>query len=197
MTKPIETSFPSNWDFFWTLDKYHLAIQNGTLTEDDKVELLYGKIVELMPIGSPHAECVSLLAEFFQYRFGRDYRYREEKPITLSTISSEPEPDLVVVINKKYGHGHPEPTDIHFIAEVSESSLSKDRSIKVELYAEANLAEYWIINLVNRQIEVHLHPEPTQKLYGSVTHYKEADTFTSPFAGEVVVAELLPDKDED
>lgn len=64
------------------------------------------------------------------------------------------------------------------------------------LTEDTNLAEYWIINLVNRQIEVHLKPDPEQKLYGSVTHYRENETFTSPFAGEVVVAELLPDEKE-
>jgi len=183
MTKAIESNTSLNWDYLWTLEKYHLAIENGTLTEDDKVELLYGKIVELMPIGTPHAECVNLLGEFFQYRFGRKYRYRQEKPVSLPNVVSEPEPDLVVVVNKKYGQAHPSPKDIHFIAEVSESSLAKDRSIKVEIYAEANLTEYWIINLVNREIEVHLNPDPEQKLYGSVTHYN--------------VAELLPDADED
>jgi len=197
MTKATEPPTFRNWDYLWTLEKYHLAIENGTLTEDDKVELLYGKIVELMPIGSPHAECVNLLSEFFIYKFGRKYRYRQEKPVTLPKVTSEPGPDLVVVVNKKYGQAHPAPGDIHFIAEVSESSLAKDRSIKVEIYAEANLTEYWIINLVNRQIEVYLNPEPEQKLYGSINHYKETETFTSPFAGEVVVAELLPDAEED
>ena len=55
----------------------------------------------------------------------------------------------------------------------------------------------WIINLLNRQIEVHLKPQPEQKIYGSVTHYKESETFVSPLAGEVVVAELLPDEEEE
>ncbi|MEM9258949.1 MAG: Uma2 family endonuclease, partial [Bacteroidota bacterium] len=90
----------------------------------------------------------------------------------------------------------PSSSEVFLIAEVANSSLKDDRTIKVELYAEANLAEYWIVNLVNRQIEVHLNPDPQQKLYGSVTHYKEEDTFISPFAGEVVVKELLPDEEE-
>jgi Uma2 family endonuclease len=83
------------------------------------------------------------------------------------------------------------------VAEVAKSSLKDDRTIKVELYAEANLAEYWIINLIHRQIEVHLQPDPEQKLYGSVTHYKADATFVSPFAGEVTVADLLPDAEEE
>ena len=81
--------------------------------------------------------------------------------------------------------------------EVANSSLKDDRTVKVELYAEANLSEYWIVNLVNRQIEVHLEPNPQQTIYNSTTVYQESDSFTSPFAGEVIVAELLPDADED
>lgn len=196
MTETLEAAETVSKGFFWSLERYNRAIDAGVFTEDDKIELLYGKIVELMPAGTLHEECVSLLADFFRYRFGREYRYREEKAISIPATLSEPEPDFVVVVSKPYGEKRPHPADIHFIAEVANSSLPKDRTIKVELYAEANLAEYWIINLVNRQIEVHLNPDPEQKLYGSVVHYKENDTFVSPFAGEVVVKELLPDEEE-
>ncbi|MEM9525936.1 MAG: Uma2 family endonuclease [Bacteroidota bacterium] len=196
MTETLEAPQTINRGFFWSLERYHRAIDVGVFTEDDKIELLYGTIVELMPAGTLHEECVSLLADFFRYRFGRDYRYREEKSISIPSTLSEPEPDFVVVVNKTYGDQRPGPDDIHFIAEVANSSLKDDRAVKVKLYAEANLAEYWIVNLVNRQIEVHLNPDPEQKLYGSVTHYKEEATFISPFAGEVVVKELLPDEEE-
>lgn len=194
LEKPI-TIYKEN--FFWSLERYNRAIDTGVFTEADKIELLYGQIYNLMPAGTPHEECVSLLAEFFRFRFGREYRYREEKSITIPDTVSEPEPDFVVVVKKSYAKQRPQPEDILFLAEVAKSSLSYDRNIKVELYAEANLAEYWIINLVNRQIEVHLKPDPEQKLYGSVTHYHEDETFTSPFAGEVVVSELLPDVEEE
>ncbi len=190
LEKPIATVEPG---FFWSLERYHRAIDTGVFTEADKIELLYGQIYSLMPAGTPHEECVSLLAEFFRFRFGRTYRYREEKSITIPNKVSEPEPDFVVVVKKSYANQRPQPEEVLFLAEVANSSLKTDRTVKVELYAEANLAEYWIVNLVNRQIEVHLKPDPEQKLYGSVTHYREDETFTSPFAGEVVVAELLPD----
>ena len=199
MTVTLEkpTTAPAIRDFLWTLERYHKAIDTGVFTEEDKIELLYGQIYHLVPAGTPHEECVSLLGEFFRYRFGREYRYREEKSISIPNSASEPEPDFVVVVNKSYAKQRPQPEDVLFLAEVSNSSLKHDREIKVELYAEANLAEYWIINLVNRSIEVYLKPSPEQKLYGSINHYKESETFTSPFAGEVVVAELLPDAEED
>lgn len=193
MTKPIAYDYSVSTDFFWSLERYERAIEAGVFTEEDKIELLLGKIIELMPAGTPHEECVTLLAEFFRYRFGRDYRYREEKAITLPELQSAPEPDFVVVVNKPYGNDRPQPEDIHFVAEVASSSLARDRTIKVALYAEANLAEYWIVNLVNRQIEVHLQPAPEQRIYTSTNIYGESETFVSPFAGEVVVADLLPD----
>lgn len=199
MTKPIENTFEYELDrqLFWTVDRYLRAIDAGIFTEDEKIELLYGKIIELMPAGTPHEECITLLSEFFRYRFGRDYRYREEKSVRLSDHDSMPEPDFVVVEHQTYGKRRPGPEDIYLIIEVAKSSLQRDRTVKVRLYAEASLAEYWIINLANRQIEVYLEPDAEQGIYGSVTRYKEDQTFVSPFAGEVVVAELLPDAEQE
>jgi len=197
MTKAIEAPAIASRDFYWTLDRYLLAIEKGIFTQEDKVELLYGKIVEIIPAGSSHEFCVTLLAKFFRRRFGEEFQLREEKSLVLANQTSLPEPDLLVVADRNFSNRKPTSEEVFLVAEVANSSLKDDRTIKVELYAEANLAEYWIINLVNRQIEVHLSPEPEQKRYGSVIHYKEADTFISPFAGEVIVAELLPDESED
>lgn len=196
MTKAIEAPTIANRDFYWTLDRYLLAIEKGIFTQEDKIELLYGKIVEIMPAGSSHEYCITLLSKFFRRRFGEDYQLREEKSLVLANQKSLPEPDLVVVADHNYSNRKPTNDEVFLVAEVAKSSLKDDRTIKVQLYAEANLAEYWIINLLNRQIEVHLNPQPEQKLYASVTHYKEADSFISPFAGEVIVADLLPDEEE-
>lgn len=197
MTKTIEAPVASNRDFYWTLDRYLLAIEKGVFTPEDKIELLYGKIVEIMPAGSSHEYCITLLAKFFRRRFGEDFQLREEKSLVLDSQKSLPEPDLVVVADKNYSNRKPTSKEVYLVAEVANSSLQDDRTIKVALYAEANLAEYWIVNLVHRQIEVHLNPDADQKLYGSVVHYKADATFISPFAGEVVVADLLPDEEAD
>lgn len=197
MTKAIEAPILISRDFYWTLDRYLLAIEKGVFTQEDKIELIYGKIVEIMPAGSSHEYCITLLAKFFRRRFGEEYQLREEKSLVLVNQKSLPEPGLVVVFDRNYSNRKPSSEEVFLIAEVANSSLKLDRTIKVELYAEANLAEYWIVNLVNRQIEVHLKPDPEQKRYGSVTHYHEDETFTSPFAGEVVVSELLPDVEEE
>lgn len=192
MTKYIEPLLQAIPEFSWTLERYHEAIRKGIFTTADKVELLYGKIVNLMPIGSPHSQCVMVVADFFRERFGREYTYREEKPITITEIVSEPQPDIVVAKRKDYSLGNPEPEEIYFIAEVASSSIRTDQTIKVVLYAEAGIQEYWIINLEKRRIEVHVDPLPEEGAYGSVNNYGENSTFMSPFAGKVVVAELLP-----
>lgn len=193
MTKTATYSNPPiQRDFLWTTERYEKAIATGVFTEDDNIELLYGKIIEGMPAGTSHEECVTILADFFRDRFGRAFRYREEKSIALTALDSEPEPDFVVAIRKPYNQSKPSPKDIHFIIEVANTSLERDRTIKLSLYAEAGLAEYWIINLLHRQIEVHLQPNTEQRIYESVNIYKEGSTFDSPFAGEVLVSELLP-----
>ncbi|MFK8163657.1 MAG: Uma2 family endonuclease [Lewinella sp.] len=96
---------------------------------------------------------------------------------------------------QSYTPNHPGESEILFIAELAQASLEKDRTVKVKLYAEADLQEYWIVNLRNRKIEVYLQPDSEQGLYASMNHYDEGATFASPFAGEVVVADLLSEEE--
>ncbi|MEM9928887.1 MAG: Uma2 family endonuclease [Bacteroidota bacterium] len=197
MTKPIAQDHQFSKEFLWTIERYERAIEAGIFTEDDKIELLYGKIIELMPAGADHEYCITLLAKFFRRRFGEEFQLREEKSLVLASKLSLPEPDLVVVADINYSRKKPTAEEVFLVAEVASTSLVRDRTIKVALYAEANLAEYWIVNLVNRQIEVHLKPNAEQGVYGSVNIYTEGSSFTSPFAGEVTVADLLPDQEEE
>jgi Uma2 family endonuclease len=192
MTRVLDTLLHQVPEFRWTVDRYHEAIRMGLFTTADKIELLYGKLVALMPIGSPHSHCVTILAEFFRDRFGKRYTYREEKPLTIIPTASEPQPDVGVVRRRDYTFENPGPSDVYLVAEVADSSLDKDQTLKVMLYAEAGIAEYWIVNLIKRRIEVYLDPLPDESTYGSIHVYGEADRFESPFAGEVVVTNLLP-----
>lgn len=173
--------------------RYHEAIRVGLFTTNDRLELLYGKLVDVFPKGSLHAHCVTVAAEYVRSRFGKEYACREEKPITIANLDSEPEPDIAVVSRTNYAPNHPAPSDTHLVVEVADSSIEKDQTIKVVLYAEANIAEYWIISLPKRRVEVHLNPLPDERTYGAVNNYGEEESFESPFAGQVVVAELLPE----
>ncbi|MEM6397701.1 MAG: Uma2 family endonuclease [Bacteroidota bacterium] len=192
MTKPISKDDTADPRFTWTVTRYEHAIETGVFTEDDKIELLYGEIIKSMSAGPDHEYCVTIIADFLRGILGNKYHIREEKSLLLEEEQSLPEPDITVIAKKDYSNQRPRTEDLHLIVEVSNSSLNRDRTIKAELYAEAGLAEYWIVNLINRQIEVHLHPDSAQRIFGSVNIYKEGNTFESPFAGEVVVKELLP-----
>ncbi len=179
--------------FTWSLERYHRLIDLGILTPEDRVELLFGQIVEKRSIGELHAACVDKMMEYFYDRFGKKFQYRSENPVTLPA-ESEPEPDFVIAERRedRYRSGHPTPADIHLIIEVADNTLDTDRRVKSVLYALAGISEYWVINLKQRQVEVYLKPDTAAGTYGSVTHYPADATWESPFADTVAVRDLLP-----
>ncbi len=182
--------------FVWTLARYHDAIAKGVLTENDRVELLFGEIVPKMPTGEPHADCLSLLMDYFYELFGTSYKYRAQDPVTLPN-ESEPEPDFAVVARQPYTRttGHPSPENIFLLIEISEETLLYDRGKKCRAYALAGIREYWIINLKDRQLELHLNPNRDTGQYGKVCHFSGQDTLESPLCGKVSVRDLLPVKE--
>jgi len=184
--------------FEWSIERYHSAIRAAILTENDSLELIKGKLIRKMPTSEAHAYVVELLMEFFRDRFQKAYRYRSENPVTFID-NSEPEPDFVVArkADKKTLGKHPKPEEVHLIIEVAGSTLQYDRKIMGAIYAEAGIAEYWIINLKSRKIELHLSPDQEGSSYESIVSYGEADDFTSPFAGEIKVADLMPLTEEE
>ena len=177
-----------------TLERYHAMIEAGILGEDDAVELLAGRIVDRSPIGRFHAVCVDNLAEYFLPKLSGNYRCRQEQPITIST-GSEPEPDYVIATrhDHQYLTHHPYPGDIHLLIEVADRTLDRDQGTKRRIYAEAGIPEYWIFNLVERQLEIYTAPDTESGTYGELTILAEdAQVQDHPLAGTVAVAALLP-----
>ncbi|MEM8830959.1 MAG: Uma2 family endonuclease [Cyanobacteria bacterium P01_G01_bin.19] len=140
----------------FTLAEYHQLVDLGFFTENDKIELIRGEIIEMAPKRTPHSVCNStLFGELYRLLYDRA-NVRGQEPITLLN-DSEPEPD-VVIANKKednYLSAHPTAEDIILIIEISDSTLKYDREIKLPLYAEAGINNYWIVNLVERHLEVY------------------------------------------
>ena len=131
----------------WSLQDYHQMIEVGLLDER-KVELVNGEIIEMSPEGAPHSSYCGEIAEYLRRILGDRAKVREAHPITLAN-NSEPEPDIAIVRNRVtlYRDRHPHPADILWLIEVANSTLAKDLGMKRDLYASAEIEEYWVLNL--------------------------------------------------
>jgi Uma2 family endonuclease len=140
----------------FTVEEYHRMVEVGLLSEDDRVELIDGEIVEMTPIGWRHANCVNdlnmLLARFAQGR----YVVSVQNPITISE-HGEPQPDLVLLKRRPRGR-LPAAEDVALVIEVSDTTLAYDRDVKLPRYAQAGVPEFWIVDLEGRRIESHSAP---------------------------------------
>lgn len=143
----------------WTLDDYHRMIDAGIL-DGRPVELLHGEIIEMSPEGEPHASASVEAGEYLMQLLGDRAQVRPAKPITLPNVSSEPEPDLAIVerLGRSYRHHHPYPEQIFWLIEYANTSLSKGSGEKKALYAEANVREYWVVNLRDMEVLIFRHP---------------------------------------
>src|SRR5882762_3247032 len=114
----------------FTTDEYHRMGDAGVLSEDDRVELLDGEIVQMSPIGIPHASCVDRLNAFFTHRLRNRAVVRVQNPIVLDT-HSEPQPDLTLLAPRRdfYSSAHPRPRDVLLAIEVMDASRSYDRTL--------------------------------------------------------------------
>ncbi len=157
----------------WTLAEYHRMIAAGVL-DNRRVELIRGEIVEMPPEGEPHAYFVSESSEYLTRLLGERAKVRYGHPITLPN-RSEPQPDIAVVqrLGKAYLDHHPYPEDIFWLIEYSDASLSKDLNLKSRVYAEVNIAEYWIANLKARSLIV--FRDPQAGLYTACTSYTDGE----------------------
>jgi Uma2 family endonuclease len=127
-------------------------IETGILTDNDKVELLDGRIIQMSPQRPPHAATVQRCDRYLQNRLRNRADIRVQLPITL--ITSEPEPDLAVVhINAgEYADHHPTPSEIFLLIEVAHTTLETDRQEKAPIYARTNITDYWILDIIKRQV---------------------------------------------
>jgi Uma2 family endonuclease len=123
--------------------------------DGEHIELIDGQLRRMSPIGPPHASTVDRLTELLVLTFAGRARVRVQGSFAAGEFS-EPEPDLIVLPLGDYDAAHPDVA--HLMIEVAESSLSYDRGRKARLYAECGVPEYWIVNLVERVVEVHRTP---------------------------------------
>src|SRR4051812_43458426 len=155
---PSGAAFTTEPLFRLTVDQYHELIRSGKLSEDDPVELLEGLLVFKMPKNTPHSTGTGLSRREVERILPPGWHYRSQEPITLA--DSEPEPDGAVVRGRieDYAQRHPGPSDTALVIEVADTSLERDRGLKLRAYARAGIRVYWIINLIQRQVEVYSDP---------------------------------------
>ena len=143
----------------FTVDEYHRMESAGILTEDDRVELIEGEIVQMSPIGRRHAACVNRLNRLFSQRLGARAIVAVQNPVELSS-RSEPQPDLALLQTRPdfYESGHPQPEDVFLLVEVADTTAESDREVKVPLYARSAIAEVWLVDIDRQCLEVYLMP---------------------------------------
>jgi Uma2 family endonuclease len=164
----------------FTVNEYLLMVDAGILTDLDRVELLDGEIVEMTPIGHTHAACVAALVRIFLTGVGSRAVVWPQGPIRLSE-RSQPQPDVALLRPRSvpYRTAAVEPRDVMLLVEVSDTSLRRDRELKLPLYASAQIPEYWIADVQGPVVEVHTNPSGS--CYGPVQRFGRGDVL-SPIA---------------
>jgi len=182
----------------WTRRKYARLIARGVLDEDDPIELLDGLLLVKEPQSSPHRTAVVLVARTLERAFGEGWFIQVQSPIGLDD-RSEPEPDISVVRGSPRDYTVAHPTRPDLVVEVALSGLAIARGRKTIAYARGGIADYWIVNLMDRVLEVHrepVRPSPARRRWGyAAVEAFGPDALVTPLAApaaRIRVADLLP-----
>jgi Uma2 family endonuclease len=181
----------------FTVDEYHMLIDAGTFADNEALELLEGFLVYKMGKKRAHSLATRRLRQFLEPLVTGCYVDTQE-PVT--TGDSEPEPDASVVRGRAedYGAHQPFAENVVLVVEVSDRTLGRDRGMKKRIYARANIPVYWIVNLVERQVEIYTEPissgkEPDYKSFQIVAADGELPVIIDGRElGRLKVKDLLP-----
>lgn len=179
----------------WKLgvEAYHRLVEIGILGEDDRVELIEGELIAMSPIGYFHADMGSLLIRRLGYRTEERAIPWAQNPIHLG-FRSEPQPDFCLLRFRSGGYRDALPTaaDVLLLVEIADSSVRYDREVKIPLYARHGIPEYWIVNIPEKKVEVHLDPDTESGVYRTLRTCSEGLLAPACFPDvEVDVSELF------
>jgi Uma2 family endonuclease len=166
----------------FTVEQYHRLAEVGILRPDVRVELIDGIVVDVPPASPRHAACVRRMARWLNDRLGTDAFASVEVPVHLG--SSEPRPDLSVVRGPvdRDADAHPTAVDVLLLIEVADdSTLLLDREVKSEVYANAGITEYWLVDLTHDTVSVFRSPREDE--YTEVQVHRHGQSWTSPALG--------------
>jgi Uma2 family endonuclease len=167
----------------FTVEEYLRMGESGIILPDERVELIEGEIIQMTPIGPPHAGTVAHLLTLLVRGAGERAVVWPQNPLHLGDRSM-PQPDLILLKARPtfYTDAHPTGDDVLLLIEVADSSIRYDRLRKLQLYARFGIPEYWILNIPESCIEVYRTP--------AGDGYQD---FRRWVAGECVAPEVLPD----
>lgn len=179
----------------WTRAQYQAMADLGWFAET-RVERLAGEIIHMPPMGHPHRTSLHLTAEVLARAFGDGFSVITQSPFTLG-LEHDPEPDVAVVAGSLRDYADAPLTTAALVVEISASTLAYDRTRKTAVYAQAGIAEYWIVNLEAMHLEVHRQPDFLPSVmfgYKEITVYSELESIAPLAAPQspVAVADLLP-----
>ncbi len=167
----------------FTVEEYHRMIRAGILIDGEPIELLEGWMVKKMSHGTPHDSCMDAFEGLLPTLLPADWFMRCQRAITLT--DSEPEPDYAIVRGprNRYRDTHPTTADIAVVVEFAVSSLRIDRVGKARIYARAAIPVYWVVNVVDRVIEVYTQPSGT----GDEATYTQRQDYTLGYDVPLVI----------
>ena len=143
----------------FTVDEWHRMGEAGLFGEDARMELLDGEVIEMPPIGSPHAGCVNVLNRLLMTGLGHRAVLAVQNPVLLDN-RSEPQPDIAVLAPRAdmYSKSHATPEEILLLIEVADTTLAFDRGRKASYYAGVGVGETWVVDLAGQQVLVMRQP---------------------------------------
>ncbi len=176
----------------FSLPQYERMVEAGVFAGPfhQRVEFIRGEVRQMNPIGVEHAVVVNFLTRWsIQNTDGEQIECGIQNPIRLPDCDSSPQPDITWLVKKRYSE-HPEPADVLLLIEVADTSLQLDSGEKMELYAEAAISEYWVVDIEGRALIVHRNPgadgyRDTKILSGADTIHPLADPEVSLTVNEV------------
>ena len=143
----------------FTVKQFHQMAESGILSENERLELIRGEMIDMSPIGTRHSGCVLFLSNLLALLLGGLSLINVQNPVELDE-TSEPQPDIALLKPRAdfYRTAHPQPEDIFLLIEVADTTIKYDREVKIPLYAEANIPEVWLIDVNQEVIEVYRNP---------------------------------------
>jgi Uma2 family endonuclease len=180
--------------FRLNIEKYEAMVRSGVFTKHDRLHLINGILVAKMTKKPSHVIACEKSRDSLLRAIPAGWRVMVEAPVRIPDFS-EPEPDIALARGhaEDYEERHPLPPDIALIVEVADSSLKQDRDLEV-VYAGGGIQVYWIVNLIDQQVELYSDPGPSGYRVRAI--FKSGQRIPlkidGVMVGEIAVDDMLP-----